>query len=260
MERLRKGFFAAALVCIAIAVLVEVGSLGVLRTGGNGNLNAVVPADGEVREAFEAFENADPSDLEQLQDQDKPPGRAIPTMGLLDGIVLFTAALIGVSLIVRERIQGRVQGVVTLIFSLLTLIGSALAAIAAVAAVMLMVALFLAVPFGTLAYLALYGFFNRGGASAALGLLMMLKIGFAVCLVLAHQRFLQNKGLVLLIITSFLGNVIVSFLHGIVPGFLVSITDGIAAIVVAVLAVIWAVVLLVGSVPSVIKALRVDRV
>ncbi len=257
MERLRKGFFAAALVCIAVTVLVEVGSLGVLKAGGAGSLADVVPEDGEVREAFE---DADPDDLARVQDQAKPPGRAIPAMGLLDGIVLFTAALIGVSLIVRERVQGRVQGIVTLIFALLTLIGGIVAVIAAVLAVMLMVALFLAVPFGTLAYLALYGFFNRGGASAALGLLMALKIGFAVCLVLAHQRFLQNKGLVLLIITSFLGNVIVSFLHGLVPGFLVSITDGIAAIVVAVLAVIWAVVLLVGSVPSVIKALRVDRV
>ena len=38
---------------------------------------------------------------------------------------------------------------------------------------------------------------------AALSLLMTLKLVFAVCLVLAHQRFLQNKGLVLIIITSF---------------------------------------------------------
>jgi hypothetical protein len=257
MESLRKPVFVIALVLISLVVLVEVGSLGILASGGNGNLDDVVPASGEVREAFE---NADPEDLDRVQGQDTPPGRAIPAMGLLDGIVLFTTALIGVSLIVRERIQGRVQGVVTLIFSLLTLLGGIVAAIAAVAAVMLMVALFLAVPFGTLTYLALHGFFNRSGASAALGLLMLLKIGFAISLSLAHQRFLQNKGMVLLIITSFLANVIVSFLHGFVPGFLVSITDGIAAIIVLVLALIWAVVLLVGSVPAVIKALRVDRV
>ncbi len=257
MESLRKPIFVIALVLISLVVLVEVGSLGVLKAGGNGNLNDVVPSRGEVREAFE---NADPQDLNRVQAQDTPPGRAIPAMGLLDGVVLFTTALIGVSLIVRERIQGRVQGVATLIFSLLTIIGGIVAVIAAVAAVMLMVSLFLAVPFGTLTYLVLYGFFNRTGASAALGVLMLLKIGFAICLPLAHQRFLQNKGLVLLVITSFLGNVVVSFLHGLVPGFLVSITDGIAAIVVIVLAVIWAVVLLIGSLPAVIKALRVDRV
>jgi hypothetical protein len=257
MERLRKVFFVIALVLISIAVLVEVGSLGVLDAGGDGNLGEIVPSSGEVRDAFE---DADSEDLNRVQGQDTPPGRAIPAMGFIDGIVLFTTALIGVSLIVRERVQGRVQGVATLIFSLLTLIGGIVAVIAAVAAVMLMVALFLAVPFGTLTYLALFGFFNRSGASAALGLVMALKIGFAICLPLAHPRFLQNRGLVLLIITSFLSNVIISFLHGFVPGFLVSITDGIAAIVVIVLAVIWAVVLLVGSVPAVVKALRVDRV
>ena len=32
-----------------------------------------------------------------------------------------------------------------------------------------------AVPFGTIAYLAVWGFFNRGGASGTLGLLMPLK-------------------------------------------------------------------------------------
>ncbi|MDX1556424.1 MAG: cation transporter, partial [Xanthomonadales bacterium] len=36
--------------------------------------------------------------------------------------------------------------------------------------------------------------------------LMLLKVVAAVCLVLAHQRFLQNKGLVLLFLTSLLAN------------------------------------------------------
>ena len=88
---------------------------------------------------------------------------------------------------------------------------------------------------------------------------MTLKLGFVICLVLAQQRFIQNRGLVLLIITSFLASIITSFLQGLVPFFLVSITDGIAAIVVVVLALIWAVVFLIGSLISIIKALRVDR-
>ena len=56
----------------------------------------------------------------------------------------------------------------------------------------LLISLLLAVPFGTIVYLAIYGFFNRGGASATLSLLMLLKIVFAVCLVVAEQRFLQK--------------------------------------------------------------------
>jgi hypothetical protein len=68
----------------------------------------------------------------------------------------------------------------------------------------------------------------------------MLKLAFAACLILAHQRFIQNKGLVLIILTSLAANIIVSFLNGLAPAPLVSITDGIAAIVVFVLVVLWA--------------------
>ncbi len=88
---------------------------------------------------------------------------------------------------------------------------------------------------------------------------MIFKLAFAILLVFAHQRFLQNKGLVLIILTSLLATIIVSFLHGLVPRFLVSITDDIAAIVVAILAAIWALFFLIGSIPSIIKVLRVDR-
>jgi hypothetical protein len=185
---------------------------------------------------------------------------AIPYMALLDGLLLFTIALMSVGMLVRERIHSRIQGAATLLFSLLIIIAAIGLILVAVATLLMMIALLLAVPFGTLVYLVRYGFFNRGGASVALGLLMSLKLGFAICLALAQQRFLENKGLVLLILTSFVANVIVSFLHGIVPRFLVSITDGVGAIVVAVLAALWAIFLLVGSIGSVVKALRFDRV
>jgi hypothetical protein len=94
-----------------------------------------------------------------------------------------------------------------------------------------------------------------GTAYAALSLIMLLKIVFAVCLVLAQQRFLQNKGLVLIICTSFLANLLVVFLYGFVPGFLVSIADVIAALVICILAIIWGIVYLIGGVVSVIKVI-----
>jgi hypothetical protein len=45
-------------------------------------------------------------------------------------------------------------------------------------------------------------------------------------------------------------------LHGIVPRFFASITDAIAGIVVAIIALIWTIILLFGSIFSVLKALK----
>jgi len=91
--------------------------------------------------------------------------------------------------------------------------------------------------FSTIVYLIIFGFFDRTGANVTLSLLMMLKLAFAACLILAHQRFIQNKGLVLIILTLLAANIIVSFLHAFVSEPLRSITDAIATIVVFVLVV-----------------------
>ena len=259
MQTLRKPFFVAALVLVLLVVLVEAGAVELIR-GGAQSATAfldLVPKDDDLTSALD---DLDDDELQELLSQDRPPGLAIRYMALLDGVLLFTVGLIGMSLLIRERLHARVQGCLTAIFSLMLIIGTIALILVALALVILMLSLFLAVPFGTLAYLAIYGFFNRGGAAAALALLMALKLGSGVCLVVAQPRFLQNRGLVLLFLTSLLGNVVISFLHGLVPIILVSITDGVAAIVVAILAVIWALVLLIGSIPAVIKALRPDRV
>ncbi len=199
-------------------------------------------------------------ELNELAGQDKPPGLAIPHLALVDGILLFTIGLMGVSLLIGEQLHARLQGIITLIFSLIIVFLAIFLVIKAIALLILMLSLLLSFPFGTLTYMALYGFFNRVAASVALSLLMTLKIGFVICLVLAQQRFLQNMGLVLLILTSFLCTVIISFLHGLVPQFLVSITDAIAAIIVSIVAALWAIFLLVGSIISLIRAIRPPRV
>ena len=121
----------------------------------------------------------------------------------------------------------------------------------------IMVSLFLAVPFGTLVYLALWGFFPVGKSAAILGLVLFLKLVFGALLVLAQPRFLQNKGLVLLVGTTLLCTVVLAFLHGFVPVILVSIVDDIAALIFAIIAIIWGIILLIGSIPSIWKAIRV---
>lgn len=188
------------------------------------------------------------------------PGKGIPSLAILDGLLFFVVTLLGVALLVPERIYGRLQGIVTLIVSFLTLIGAIFLALGAIALVFVMIGLLLAPPFGTIAYLAIWGSFRVGAAEATLGVVLLLKIAFGVCLLLAQPRFLQNKGLLLLVLTSLLANVVVSFLIGFPPRILASITDVIGAIIVAVLAAIWAIVFLVGSIVSIVKVLRVTRV
>ena len=261
MDTLRKPLFFIALGAIVLVFLVETGSGFALPTESSVDLQGLMeetekpgllklPDDAEM----------DLGDLQSVRGETPtPPGMGIPTMKWLDGLLLFTVALMGAALLIPERVHGRLQGILTLIVSILVLIGSFFAIIKALVKLLVMVAMFLAVPFGTLAYMAIYAFFPHGAADGVLGLLMILKLVFLGCLFFAHQRFLQNKGLMLIIVTSILANFIVSFLHGIVPGFLTNITDAIAAIIVAVLALIWALVFLIASIISIIKALRFDR-
>jgi hypothetical protein len=251
MGELRKPFFIAAVVLILVTVAVEIGAtwfLGGITAKADDltsllNDPALVAYKGEIN----------PADLQKLN-KGTPPGRAIPAMAVLDGLVLFTVLLMGAPMFIPERIFARVQGVATLVVSLIALTVSIAGIFLTFFVVILMVALFTAFPFGTIIYLIIYGFFDRTGASVTLSLLILLKVAFAACLILAHQRFIQNKGLVLIVLTSLAANIIISFSHAMVPIPLVSITDGIATIVVFLLVVLWAAFLLVGSVVAVVKA------
>ena len=226
LDSMRKPFFVVSLIAIFLAVFVELGSMAVLGPHTSASTFGV-----------------------------SPTGKAIPAMAFLDGLVFYATLIIGIALLIPERVQSKVQGIVTLIFSILLVLACIVVIFADIALLILMVSLLMSVPFGTMVYLAVWSTFDINGARAALSLLMTLKIVFAICLVLAHQRFLQNKGFVLIIITSLVSNLIIAFLHGLVPGFLVSITDDIAAIIVCILAIIWAVVYLIGGIVSVIKVI-----
>jgi hypothetical protein len=239
VERLKIPFFVIALVAGALIVGVELGEHFLLQ--GKVVVDQAQTAGVQVPAGVPA---------------ERPPGLGIPALSLVDGALLFTVALMAAGLLVPQRILGRLQGIVTLVFSILVLLAAIAVVVLAIAKLILMVTMLLAFPFGTIVYLILFGFFPRGAATAVLSLLMFLKLALAVMLVLAQPRFLQNKGLVLLVVTSLVGNVVVAFLHGLVPGVLVSITDAIAAIVGGVLGAIWAVVLLVGSIVSIVTAAR----
>lgn len=243
MERLRTPLFLMAIVAIGLVVLVEIGATWILGgtvspadlAGGLAEIGLDAPGVGEVKQ---------------------PVGLAIRYLALVDVIPLFTAGLMGIGLLLPDRIEGRAQSIATLVASIVLILTAIVLLVVAIAQLILMVTLLLAFPFGTIVYLIGWGSFPRGAAAAILSLLMFLKLVFAGTLVAAQPRFIQNKGLVALVLTSLVANLIVAFLHALVPVFLVSILDALAAIILAIIAIIWAIVLLIGAIMGIVTALR----
>jgi len=227
MDKLRWPFLVAAIVLTIIIVTVELGTLSPI---------------------FKTLLNVEGA----------PPGIAIAAMALIDVQLIFATVLYGLGVVLPHPAIGRLQGVASLILSIILILASIVTIFAALTLLLLMIGL-IASFFGVIVYLAVWGDFARGEAAAILWLLLILKIATGILLVLAHQRFLQNKGLVLLIVTSLIANVIISFLHALVPIILVSITDAVAAIICAILALIWAIGLLIGAIISIIRILRPEK-
>jgi len=247
VDRFRLPWFVAGLILFVLALLVDVVGTSVLPSvpKGGGNVDSAMSKalEGSGMSADEIKDaKKSASDLPS-----EAPGLGLKYLALLDGLVVFSVLLMALALLLPDRVQGRLQGILSLIVSLIGVVGSIILIIVAFVLLMVMVAMFLAVPFGTIAYLAIYGSFNTGGATAVLGVLMLLKLAACVCLVIAHPRFLQNKGLVFV-------EFVLTLLHAIVPGILCSITDTLGAIVIAVLALIWLLVMLVFSLISIVKA------
>ncbi len=187
------------------------------------------------------------------------PGLGISYLAMFDALLLATYLFIAATVLLPERSLAPAGAATTLIVSLLVLIASIICFFTALGLTLTMVGFLLAVPFGTIVYLAVWGSFPVGAAAATLGVILFCKLAFGVCLLIANPRFLQNKLLVILTGFSLLCSVIVSFLQGLPPGILASITDGIAAIVVAVISLIFAIVLLVRAIIAIVKIILAVR-
>jgi len=225
MDTLRKPFFVAALILCALVVVIELTGTLVVRPGGAGTELAT-------------------------------PGQGIRALAIVDGLLLYQLFLMGIALVVNERLYSRIQGIGSCLVSLILLVGGVLALVASFVLLMLMITLLMATPFGTIAYFAIFGHFPFASATITLSILMTLKMFMVICLLVANLRFLTMKGLMLLVITSLAANFIVHFVHAVVPGFLVSISDGVGALIVIILGLVWAIVLLVYAIPAILKALR----
>ena len=80
-------------------------------------------------------------------------------------------------------------------------------------------------------------------------------LAFLVFAVIAHQRFLQNKGLLVLTGVSLGLTWVIGFVHAFLPIFLVSIGDALVALVISIVAAIWLMLLLIGAIIATIKAI-----
>jgi hypothetical protein len=220
LEQLRWPLFIIALICWVFIVGGELGSIGFLSVG------------------------------------NRAPGFGIPTMALLDLMILIALSLMAVSLIISGKLQGTIDSLTTLISAILILITCLVLIFKIIGSLFLMICLLFAPIFGTIAYFCVYADFPVGEAKAVLATLFFLKIAACVLLVFAQQRFLLNKKLVLILSFSLIANIIIGFLHGFVPGFLVSITDAVAGIVMVIFAVIWAIVFLIGGIQSTFRLLK----
>ena len=108
MERLRTPFFLVALAAMVLSVLVELGAPLLLSGHDTGALLADQAAGLGV--------NVPPGGSEV------PNGRAIGYLALVDGVLLYTLAMMGAGLLLPTRLHGRIQGGVTLVFSILLLV------------------------------------------------------------------------------------------------------------------------------------------
>lgn len=247
-QDLRRPFFVAAIVVSAVVVLAELGLSALV----GGNPVGLVPVDVAADLGVDPDVAADAS-----LGASAPPGSGIAYLALVDGLLFFTLALLGTSLVLSHRAYGRAQGIVTLVVSFLWILGGLVTALLALAQLLLMVGLFVAVPFGTLAYLAIWGFFPVGDAALVLGLVLLLKIVLCGLLLAAQQRFVLVKGLVALVAVSVLLQLVLGLIHGFLPRPVVAIGDQLWALVTAVVAIVWALVMLIMSIPAVVNALRV---
>src|SRR5215475_3745304 len=90
LDSMRKPFFIVALIAIFLAVFVELGSLAILGHASANSANTFGIS---------------------------PSGKAIPAMAFLDGLIFFATLIIGIALLIPERVQSKVQGIATLVFS-----------------------------------------------------------------------------------------------------------------------------------------------
>ena len=247
LGEVRRPLFFLACFALALAVLVETGS-GLVVGGGSA---------GPVAALAGGIPGVEPDMVAEVE-AESPPGNGIGYLALIAGYLLFSVVMLGLGFLLSQRAYGRVQGIVTLIVSFCWIILSLVLALVAFVLLMVMFGLFVSVPFGTIAYLAIWGFFPVGESAAVLGLVLFLKLVFLVLLVASQQKFLKAVALMVHIAVSFVLQLVLGLVQGWLPGPVVSLGDQLLALVFAIVAIVGALWAFVWSVPAVVNAVRVS--
>jgi hypothetical protein len=259
VDRLRKPLLFVALVVTAIVVLLCLGSGLLAKTAPFSERVSGALGDPTISKALAEhdIDRGDAQDqLNSMSADTDPPGFGVKYLALPAGLLLVVMIQISLPMLVGDRVTGSTQGVISIVTGIVGIILGIVMAILAFVALILRVSLFLAAPFGTMAYLAIYGFFPTGRAAAILGTVMVALLAVGVLLLLAQQRFLQNRSLVLLFATCLALAFVTMLLHGIVPGILSSITDALAGLIIAIVGIIWALVMLIGGIVAALRAVQ----
>jgi hypothetical protein len=243
----RRPLFFLACFALLLVVVVETGSSLAL---GGGSAGPVASLTGGIPDV-------EPDMIADVE-ADSPPGYGIGYLALVDGYLLFSVVMLGLSFLLSQRAYGRIQGIVTLIVSFCWIILSFIMALVAFVLLMVMFGLFVAAPFGTIAYLAIWGFFPVSESAAVLGLLLFLKLVFLVLLVLAQQKFLKAVALMIHIATSFVLQLVLGIVQGWLPFIVVSLGDQLLALVFAIVSLVGAIWAFIWSIPAVVNAIRVS--
>lgn len=273
MKKIRIPFFVLAIVAMLAVVLIERSTLQAadVASGLPPFLLGREPV--PLQQTTNIFSVEQKATLDRLLSEASPAeidrlrrgglsGFSVRSLQYVDGLLLFTLVLIAAALFLPrifsryEYFHARLQGIVTLIFGILVILAAVVLLLQVLVKLIIMVSLLLAFPFGTLAYLIIYGQFPRGAMTAVLSLIFFLKLLFGVLLLLAHQDFIKNLFLVIYVLAALAANLVVTFLYGMVPGILVSITDAIAAIVVIIIGIILALIMAVAAIISIVFALK----
>lgn len=261
--RIRKLFVFVALALMVIVVALEVGMPSILpaqvpKAAGDFDWAAIEESAGDLLppEVLVLMRsNSDAKKALATPDKQHLPW-AVRSLAFVDAVTLLTILLIAASQFVPAATMAKVQGAITLLFAILLLVAAVVFVIPVIAQLYVMLGLLFAVPFGTLIYVFTYGSFDRGSAMMLLPWLFSMKVAFGISLVVNSERYLENAGLVLAVLSTMLASIVVSLLYGLVPGILLSVADAIAAILIVALAVVWIIALAAGAILSLVLLLR----
>src|SRR5262249_6033416 len=147
-----------------------------------------------------------------------PPGVGVRSLAFIDIVLAYALLLITLDSIGGLRpVFSRIQGVVTLILSILGILAAIAFIYLTIALVVLMLSLLVSPPFGTFASFPIWGRFDKAPARLLLGLDMTLKLFGIAAIALSNPAFLKNKGFLFLMLCSLGMTFVLGLLHAFPP-------------------------------------------